>query len=371
MLSVRMAHARPRPWFFIALALSALACAHPEGAASPAAPPAAATGASASFASSASSASSAPSASLASATVGDAGAPATGARDALPATLPYTPSTVRTPDGLTIAVQTWGHSKGTPIVFVHGLAQSHLSWGRQTSSELARDFRLVTYDLRGHGDSDKPLGAAYYEEGRRWGDELSAVLDALGPSRPVVVGWSLGGGVIVNYLAAHGDGRLSGIVFVDAVTRADRAELPGVPPIGSPDLATRVAAGRRFLLDCFAVPPAGEAFETMLAYNAQVPRHVLATTFRSFLEGTDPALAATRVPVLLVHGTEDKLVKVGMSEKTAALVPGARLSRYERTGHAPFYEQAGRFNSEIAAFMRKVETERGPTTPPRVSSSNP
>ena len=65
---------------------------------------------------------------------------------------------MKTPDGLTISAQVWGNPKGPEILFVHGFSQSHLSWIKQvTNSDLAKEFRMVTYDLRGHGNSDKPL----------------------------------------------------------------------------------------------------------------------------------------------------------------------------------------------------------------------
>lgn len=191
-----------------------------------------------------------------------------------------------------------------------------------------------------------------YEEGRRWGDELKAVIDALGLRRRVVVGWSLGGVVIANYLRAHGDAGLGGVVLVGALTKMDRALLGDMPPLASPDLATRIAASRRFLRDCFAVPPSSEAFETMLAYNAQVPRHVLAAAPRISLDGADEALAAVTAPALVLQGAEDKLVKVSMAKRTTSIMKAARLSIYEGIGHAPFYEAAPRFNEELAAFAR-------------------
>ena len=59
---------------------------------------------------------------------------------------------VKTPDGLTISAQDWGNPAGPEIVFIHGFSQSHLSWIKQVTSELAKDFHMVTYDLRGHGN---------------------------------------------------------------------------------------------------------------------------------------------------------------------------------------------------------------------------
>ena len=137
--------------------------------------------------------------------------------------LKYKPISVKTPDGLTISAQEWGNPAGPEILFIHGFSQSHLSWMRQFDSELAREFRIVTYDLRGHGNSDKPLDAARYRDSKAWGDEVQAVIDAAGLTRPVLVGWSYAGRVISDYLATHGAEKLAGINFVDAPIKVDPA----------------------------------------------------------------------------------------------------------------------------------------------------
>ncbi|MDI3290825.1 alpha/beta hydrolase [Polyangium sp. 15x6] len=265
---------------------------------------------------------------------------------------------VKTPDGLSIAVQEWGNPRGPEVLFIHGLSQSHLSWAPQIGSSLAKDFRIVTYDLRGHGVSDKPIEAKYYEEARRWGDELWAVIEGAGLRHPVVVGWSLGGVVILDYLRAYGDGALGGVVFVDAVTRLDRALLGEMPPLWSEDLSTRIGAMRQFLRDCFVVPPPAAVFETMLVYNAMVPVEVQGAVGHIPLDGADESLRALSVPALVIHGAEDRLAKVAMARRTASLVRGARLSVYEGVGHAPFYEARERFNAELGGFLREVAGKR-------------
>jgi non-heme chloroperoxidase len=82
------------------------------------------------------------------------------AQPSLGQNLKYKPIAVKTPDGLTIAAQEWGNPNGPEILFIHGFSQSSLSWMRQVDSDLAKEFHIVTYDLRGHGNSDKPLDPA-------------------------------------------------------------------------------------------------------------------------------------------------------------------------------------------------------------------
>src|SRR2546428_12595008 len=130
----------------------------------------------------------------------------------------HKPISVKTPDGLTISAQEWGNPNGPEILFIHGFSQSHLSWLRQVRSELAKSFRMITYDIRGHGGSDKPLTPEYYQDPKRWGDEVNAVMKGAQLKHPVLVGWSYGWRSIAEYLMHYGDGNIAGIKLVVAFT---------------------------------------------------------------------------------------------------------------------------------------------------------
>ena len=271
--------------------------------------------------------------------------------------LKYKPISVKTPDGLTIAAQEWGNPAGPEILFIHGFSQSSMSWMRQVDSDLAKEFRLVTYDLRGHGNSDKPLDPARYRDSKAWGDEVQAVIDAAGLKRPVLVGWSYAGRVISDYVATQGAGKLAGINFVDASIKADPAlfgdNLKNLPLMASEDLATNIAATRAFVHGCFSKQPTADDFETMLAFNMMVPPKVRAGLSGRPLDATD-LMSKLTIPVLVTHGAEDRNVKVGVGKYIVSVIPGAKLSIYEGIGHAPFYEDAPRFNTELAAFVRSA-----------------
>jgi pimeloyl-ACP methyl ester carboxylesterase len=269
--------------------------------------------------------------------------------------LKYKPIVVKTPDGLTISAQEWGNPAGAEILFIHGFSQSHLSWMRQVDSDLAREFRIITYDLRGHGNSDKPLDAARYRDSKAWGDEVQAVIDAAGLKRPVVVGWSYAGRVISDYLATHGAGQLAGINFVDAPIKADPAligdNLKNLPLMASEDLLTNIAATRAFLHGCFSRQPSADDYETMLAFNMMVLPKVRAGLSGRPLDASE-IMSKLKLPVLVTHGAEDRNARLGAGQYTASVIPGAKLSVYEGIGHSPFYEDAPRFNTELAAFVR-------------------
>ena len=267
---------------------------------------------------------------------------------------------VKTPDGLTISAQEWGNPNGPEILFIHGFSQSHMSWIKQvTNSELAKEFHMVTYDLRGHGNSDKPFEPERYKTSNYWGDEVQAVMDATGLKRPVLVGWSYAGRVMADYLTTHGTARLAGLNYVDANQKGDPAFIgPNVrsnlPPMASEDLATNIAATREFLHGCFNVQPTQAEYETMLAFNMMVPPKVRANMGGRTLS-MDDTLKALKLPVLVTQGAADRLVLPAAAKHTAETIPGAKLSIHDGIGHAPFFEDAPRFNAELTAFVRSAQ----------------
>jgi pimeloyl-ACP methyl ester carboxylesterase len=266
---------------------------------------------------------------------------------------------VKTPDGLVISAQDWGNPNGPEILFIHGFSQSHLSWLKQvTNSDLAREFHMVTYDLRGHGNSDKPLEPERYKTSKYWADEVQAVMDQTGLKRPVLAGWSYAGRVMADYLVVHGPGRLAGLNYVDAGQKADPAfvgpNLKNLPLMASEDLAVNIAATRDFLHGCFSIQPTQAEYETMLAFNMMVPPKVrLGLSNRPL--NVDDMLKSLRLPVLVTHGAEDKNSNLIAAEYTAKMIQGAKLSVYQGIGHAPFFEDAPRFNSELATFVRSAQ----------------
>ena len=277
------------------------------------------------------------------------------AQTGLAADQKFKPINVKTPDGLTISAQEWGNPAGPEILFIHGFSQSHLSWIRQVDSDLAKEFRIVTYDLRGHGNSDKPLDAARYRDSKAWGDEVQAVIDAAGLKRPVLVGWSYAGRVISDYLSTHGTGQIAGINFVDAPIKVDPAligdNLKNLPLMASEDLLTNITVTRNFLHGCFSKQPTADDYETMLAFNMMVLPKVRAGLSGRPLDATE-MMSKLKLPVLVTHGAEDRNARLGAGQYTASVIPGAKLSVYDGIGHSPFYEDAPRFNSELAAFVR-------------------
>lgn len=265
-------------------------------------------------------------------------------------------------DGLDLAIYEAGDPTGPAIVFIHGFLGSHLVWERQLSGTLAEDHRLIAFDLRGHGASDKPLAAESYTDPGLWAEDVAAVIRELDLDRPVLVGWSYGGYIIPDYLREHGSDAIGGVVFVGAVTKAGTEEAQAVlgeelleifGGVLSPDVRTRIAATRAFVPLLTYRPLDREWYEIILAGAMMVPPEVRLAMFSRELDNDD-VLGRIDVPTLVIHGQDDQTVLVSAAEHIAATVPGAELRVYDGVGHAPFIEEPQRFNEDLRAFVREV-----------------
>ena len=272
--------------------------------------------------------------------------------------------TVRGGGGLRLHVREWGRPDGTPIVLIHGWSQNHLCWAMQVESALADEFRLVAYDLRGHGMSEAPLGPEHYADGKLWADDLAAITDELGLDHPAVVGWSYGAFVICDYIRAYGQEGIAAVNFVEGAVKLGEAAFgtllgPGFVDhfAGATvdDLPTNIATMRSFVRACTARPLSAEDFETALCWNMVVPAHVRASLGARELD-YDDVLRSLEVPLLVTQGREDTLVLSTMAEHVLATCPTAEASWYECVGHLPHMEEPERFNRELAELARRVRT---------------
>lgn len=270
--------------------------------------------------------------------------------------LPYTPHSVEAPDGVTLAVQEWGNAEGPAIIFVHGFSASHLAWRKQVEDpELADAFRMVTFDTRGSGMSEKPAAAEFYQEGERHADDIAAIIDELELDEPVVVSWSAGGLIVGDYISRHGDTAIGGLTFAGGIFVRD-PDLYGpataeLPEMASADLATNVGAAVRFVAAQFERDPDGAMERELLATMMMTPPEVrLSLLERPAVTGE--IWGNVTVPVQIAHGEEDRVIRPAMAEEGVRLMPHAELSMLEGIGHAPFLEDPETFNGALADFVR-------------------
>ncbi|MBU4613058.1 alpha/beta hydrolase [Achromobacter sp. GG226] len=120
----------------------------------------------------------------------------------------------------------------------------------------------------------------------------------------------------------------------------------------SEDLQLNIRATEAFVRACVAAPLAAEDFALMLGYNMASPVQARAATLK-WSGSTDfaAALAALTLPVLVTHGRQDQVIAPAVAEQAAKDMPHARLSWFDTAGHSPFFEDADRFNRELAEFV--------------------
>ncbi|MEL6220611.1 MAG: alpha/beta hydrolase [Pseudomonadota bacterium] len=262
--------------------------------------------------------------------------------------------------GVGLAVRETGPEDAPAILLIHGWSQAALCWSKQFRGPLAERFRLVAPDLRGHGASDKPDDPALYRTSRLWAEDMRAVVDSLGLGRPVLVGWSMGGRVLGDWLEHFGDADLSGIVLTGAGARSGALADPDVMARRKPDvealgmyeddLEAQIDAAIAFVKACVAAPLSKRDLAFMVGYNMLVPPHIRkAARLRDADNRED--LAAVTCPALVIQGAAERLCLTPMYEEVMASLPEhAQGLVYPGCGHAPFWEDAPRFDADLGAF---------------------
>jgi non-heme chloroperoxidase len=282
-------------------------------------------------------------------------------------TAPYSFQTVEGVGGVPLNVVTVGDPRNPPILFVHGLAQSYLSFEPQFRSDLAERFFLVGFDLRGHGNSGKPWDRAAYSDDAIWGEDVDRVVRALQLRRPVIVGWSYGTLVAVDYLRRAGADAVSGVVLVGAygglTPPPDTRAMP--PEMAqnrlrqlSPDLAQNYAAARRTVGWLTAEPMPQDWSDRAVALSLMLPRTAREGMFMRRLDSRDLLPALAGVPFLVNVATRDVSTPEPAARELAKQLPRAEVSVYDGVGHSPFVERPDRFNRELAAFAGRAFAAR-------------
>ncbi|GAB5601665.1 alpha/beta hydrolase [Thermus sp. FJN-A] len=247
--------------------------------------------------------------------------------------------------------------KGRPILFVPGYSATVDTWNYQVLA-LADRFRCVAVDLRGHGDSDKPLSAYTYEE---MCQDLKAFVEALDLRDVVFVGWSMGSGVGLKYVAEfNGDKRVAKLVMVAPAT--PRFLATDTEPYGMTlEEAQAALEGIRVALPEVMAAFAGrnfkrqdmEATKTWMLYGhwLRMPAYVGYRYFRTLItEDLRDLLPKVDLPVLICHSREDQVCHYGWVEYMAARLKDCRVVWFEGSGHALMLEEPDRFSQVLAEF---------------------
>jgi pimeloyl-ACP methyl ester carboxylesterase len=253
-------------------------------------------------------------------------------------------------------------SAGPTVLLIHGNSASKEAWRRQYDSGLGNRYRMIAFDLPGHGasaDAADPEGT-YTMPG--YAEVATALLNELGVDRAAVIGWSLGGHIAIEMI-----GRYSGLAgFLITGTPPVSNESPDHVAAGFHASETTALFGKEELSDDeipkFAQAAMGYEVPLDAAAVAAVKRtdgRTRALMFAAFLAGKGvnqkKVVEETRIPTAVVNGAADPLVRGDFYEAVRFGNPWEnKVHAIEGAGHAPFWAAPDAFNDYLTRFLADV-----------------
>ena len=265
--------------------------------------------------------------------------------------------------GVTIAADVGGPDDGTPVIMLHGIGQTRHSWGKAAARLAASGYRVTSFDLRGHGESDWSPDSVYGFE--RFMADLAAV-QALQTRPAFLVGASMGG-LTALLAVGEAEAQAAGLVLVDIAPRMEQAG------------ANHITSFMRGNAEGFA--SVEEAADTVAAYRPGRPRprdpSGLLKNLRLGADGRyywhwDPAImqhrrtpegwekmlarfraaaSALTVPTALVRGGLSNVVSAEGADEFAGLVPHAEIVTIDQADHMVAGDRNDRFADAVTAFL--------------------
>lgn len=254
---------------------------------------------------------------------------------------------------------------GRPVVLIHGWPLSGASWSEQVPTLAAAGYRVISYDRRGFGRSDKPLTGYTYDT---LTEDLHALLTEINLNDVTLVGFSMGGGEVARYFTKYGDERLHSVVFAAAVPpylmkSSDNPDGPLEKTEAAKMTAALTANQEKFYDDFtrqfFSVDGVLKVTEQQrqeaLGLCLQADKKAALACMAAFAN-TDfrEDLTKVSVPVLVMHGDGDGTVPFeGSGARTHAALPGSELHVVADAPHGVNVSHAEEFNRVLLDFLAR------------------
>lgn len=293
-----------------------------------------------------------------------------------------------TRDGFTIYLREWKklnatqHPKNAPaLLMMPGFPHaSMLVWEKQVTSQLANEYRMITMEIRGHGDSSKPVNTvpdftipgepgAY---GQPMSNDIYDAISLLQLNRPVLMSHSHSGTVLTDYLHNYGDTLLKGIVLTASFTKLDLnnnavgAEvfapaanelIPGLFNL-TDDLGDFYRTAFAFGEFSFFRNPGDDYKAKVVATDMMVPPATRQAMFFPPRFSDNAVLSKVRVPSLVIHGANDALIQLQHAQNNYNLLKSgsskASLKIMNAAGHFPQAEDSIAYNRLLKQFLQSL-----------------
>ena len=231
--------------------------------------------------------------------------------------------------------------EGPPVLLTHGYSATSQMWSAQVDTFKER-YRLIVWDMRGHGRTDYPEEQAAYSEAHTVAD-MAAVLDACGVERAVIAGLSLGGYSTLAFHLAHRE-RVRAMMLFDTG--------PGFKKDEAREAWNERAQKRAADLEAQGLAARGESDEVKLSTHRSADG--LARAARGMLTQKDAriiqSLETVAVPTLVLAGADDTPF-LAATDYMVHKIPGARKVIVPDAGHASNLHQPGAFNEAMGSFL--------------------
>lgn len=253
---------------------------------------------------------------------------------------------------------------GRPVVLIHGWPLSAQAWEPQVSALREAGYRVVAYDRRGFGRSDKPQAGYDYDT---LTDDLQRLMDQCDLQDATLVGFSMGGGEVARYITRHGESRLHSVVFAAAVPpylmkTADNPDGPLTPEKAQEKSAAferdRSAYFEQFTTAFFSAGGVLQVTESQrreaITLCEQSAQHAALACMDSFAT-TDfrEDLKNLTLPTLVIHGDSDAIVPFeGAGHRTHRAVFHSKLVKVQGAPHGLNVSHASAFNDALLTFLR-------------------
>ncbi|WP_457579438.1 alpha/beta fold hydrolase [Ensifer adhaerens] len=273
---------------------------------------------------------------------------------------------VTTEDSTRIFYKDWGPRDAQPIVFHHGWPLSGDDWDNQMLFFLAKGYRVIAHDRRGHGRSEQVSGGHDMDH---YASDVASLVRQLDLRNAIHIGHSTGGGEATRYVARHGKGRVAKLVLIGAVPPL-MLKTPNNPeglPIEALDgYREALAANRAQLYHDIANGPfygfnrPGATPSAAVSQNwwrqgmmGAANAHYLGVKAFSETDFTED-LKMIDVPALVLHGDDDQVVPLAISApRSAQLLKNSTLKIYKGFPHGMATTHADVINQDILIFITK------------------
>jgi non-heme chloroperoxidase len=271
--------------------------------------------------------------------------------------------TVGSENGADIDLYYEDHGSGQPIVLIHGYPLDLHSWERQERVLLGAGYRCIAYDRRGFGRSDKPTVGFDYDT---FAGDLRTLVDHLDLQDMVLAGFSMGTGEVTRYLGTYGSGRVQKAVLLGTIPpflklTDDNPE--GVDGKVFEDIKTAIVADRYAYFDDFLA----NFYNTDVLGGTRISDAALRGSFQvasqsspyasyvcvdAWLTDFRPDMPRIDVPVLVVHGTEDRILPFdATAARLPALLDDVRLVPVEGGPHNIGWTYPDEVNRALLDFL--------------------